>query len=182
MTALELGGGVFAAVGSGFLSTYLTLRYRAKENAAVRAEAVKQAQQDADRQKPILEDGRIARLFDEAEELRRAYRKDIAELRDRLADAYNDTDALRLRLSQAEGREQVQERRISLLELELAEWRAGGRGIPGVWVAVPSSIWSAVRSGHVPALPDTPLPGEHWHEHYDEPTRQHVNHDGKSPQ
>jgi hypothetical protein len=48
---------------------------------------------------------------------------------------------------------------VALLEHEVAEWRAGVRGVEGVWVAVPSHIWDFVRE-RLPELPPHRLPGE----------------------
>lgn len=85
-----------------------------------------------------LVDHQVERLFKETDRLRAAYRADIDDLRAQLTDARG---------------------RVSLLEQEVAEWRAGVRGVVGVWVAVPAHVWDYVRE-HLPDLPPTRFPGE----------------------
>jgi hypothetical protein len=92
-----------------------------------------------------LVEHRLERVFTETDRLRAAYREDLADLRRQLAEAYE--------------RSASSDRRIALLEQEVAEWRAGIRGVVGVWVAVPAHIWEFVRA-NLPDLPDTPFPGE----------------------
>lgn len=81
---------------------------------------------------------RVDRLFEEYDKLRATYRSDLDDVR------------AQLRESSA---------RVALLELEVAEWRAGVRGVVGVWVAVPSHVWDFVRQ-NLPELPATRFPGE----------------------
>lgn len=85
----------------------------------------------------VTED-RITELFEEHKRLRATYRSDI--------------DDLRAQLRESNGR-------VGLLESEVAEWRAGVRGVEGVWVAIPSHVWDFVRD-NLPNLPATRFPGE----------------------
>lgn len=85
----------------------------------------------------VTED-RVERLFKEYDRLRNSYRSDIDDLR-------------------SQNREAVA--RIQSLEHEVAEWRAGIRGVIGVWVAVPASVMEYIRE-HLPDLPPTRFPGE----------------------
>jgi hypothetical protein len=85
-----------------------------------------------------LVDKRIDRLFSETVELRKQYREDLADVREQL---------------------KVANGRVAQLEREVAEWRAGIRGVVGVWVAVPASVWEYARD-HLPELPPTRFPGE----------------------
>lgn len=85
-----------------------------------------------------LVDHQVERLFKETDRLRAAYREDLADLRRQLAES---------------------NARMALLEQEVAEWRAGVRGVVGVWVAVPAHVWEFVRA-NLSGLPTTPFPGE----------------------
>lgn len=85
----------------------------------------------------VTED-RVAQLFREQDRLRSAYRSDIDDLRGQLRESAA---------------------RVQLLEHEVAEWRAGVRGVVGVWVAVPAHVWDFVRD-NLPDLPPTRFPGE----------------------
>jgi hypothetical protein len=107
-----------------------------------RRAAIKEAErakaEDYERRAISAESSQIDKLFREQEEMRANYRQENAELRARLAET---------------------EKQLRALVEEVAEWRAGVRGVHGVWVAVPSSIWEFVR-GRVPELPQTKFPGE----------------------
>lgn len=85
-----------------------------------------------------LDAQRVDRLFKETDRLRSAYRSDIDDLRAQLREANS---------------------RVALLEHDVAEWRAGVRGVEGVWVAIPAHIWDFVRE-RVPELPPHRFPGE----------------------
>lgn len=102
-----------------------------------------------------VETKRIEALFTEHAQLRSQYLADNADMRQQIA-------ALTLALSDAKSNAAVQEHRIASLELELAEWKGGLRGLPGVWVAVPTGIWQTIREGRLPTLPAAPLPGEEF--------------------
>lgn len=99
----------------------------------------KHRENEADRRTiTTLVDNQVDRLFKETDRLRAAYRADIDDLRAQLRES-ND--------------------RVSLLEHEVAEWRAGIRGVEGVWVAIPAHVWEFVRE-RLPDLPTTRFPGE----------------------
>lgn len=79
-----------------------------------------------------------------------------ASLRQELREEVND---LRSALNEEQRRNIMLTRRVSEMEEELTEWRAGTRGLYGVWVAVPAEIWRSIRDGQIPPLPPQ-LPGE----------------------
>jgi hypothetical protein len=131
-STVSVYAGLFlTAIGAPWFKTWLDHRTAASDE---RHHERRAAAQNA----PAVEDARISRLFDEAERLRKDYRQDLAELRRQNAELVT---------------------RVELLEAELAEWRSGQRGVPGVWVAVPSRVWESIRHD-LPALHPSPFPGE----------------------
>lgn len=131
-------GSVAAVIITAILAPWLARRAAAKENQRHEAETTRSRLVSA-------ETSQIDRLFREQDQMREQYRQDIKDLRDRL----NESERLR----------GDQGKRLSVLELEVAEWRAGTRGVVGVWVAVPTSVWSYVRD-RLPELPQNQFPGE----------------------
>lgn len=116
---------------SALLAPWFARRASATENARLKAE-------NDERRANTAEASQIQRLFGEQAEMRQQYREDIADLRAELKQSDD---------------------RVRALEQEVAEWRAGVRGVHGVWIAVPSSVWSYVRD-RLPELPPTRFPGE----------------------
>lgn len=123
---------------SALAAPWFARRATANENARLKAE-------NDERRANTAEASQIKRLFDEQDQMRKQYREDIAGHRQDIAD-------LRSELKQSDDR-------VRALEQEVAEWRAGVRGVHGVWIAVPSSVWSYVRD-RLPELPPTRFPGE----------------------
>ena len=104
----------------------------------------------------------VDKLFKETERLRSIYREDLDDLRRQLMEAnerQRTTDRL---VVEANRRQAESETRIRVLEQEVAEWRSGMHGVPGVWIAVPAHIWTFVRE-RLPDLPATRFPGERPH-------------------
>lgn len=128
---IPLIGTVLAALLAGPLAIWMKGRYDKRNTDAATADAARATIAK------VTED-RVERLFAEYDRLRSAYRSDI--------------DDLRRQLGESNGR-------VSSLEREVAEWRAGIRGVVGVWVAVPASVMEYIRE-HLPDLPPTRFPGE----------------------
>lgn len=122
---------VLAVLVTAVLSPWMARRASAKENARQKAE-------NDERRAVHAESSQIDRLFREQDQMREQYREDIQDLRQRLSE---------------------ESARVRTLEQEVAEWRAGIRGVHGVWVAVPSSVWTYVRD-RLPELPPGRFPGE----------------------
>jgi hypothetical protein len=135
---LPVFGSIVAAVITFVLAPWFARRASAKENERDRVSRLTQRVASA-------ETSQIDRLFREQDQMREQYRQDIADLRTRLVESEGKRDELG--------------KRISVLELEVAEWRAGTRGVAGVWVAVPISVWTYVRD-RLPELPQVRFPGE----------------------
>jgi phage-related minor tail protein len=122
---------VFCVIITALLSPGIARRAAAKESE-------RQRNVDNERMAQSSTSSRIDRLFTEQDSLRAQLREDNAGLRDEIKGLRDN---------------------IRMLEQEVAEWRAGVRGVHGVWVAVPASVWEMVRS-RVPELPQTKFPGE----------------------
>jgi hypothetical protein len=128
---IALWGTVVAALIAAILAPW----------AKARIDARKEDRDETKQAKVSLEkvtEQRVERLFNEYDQLRKTYRSDLDDARAQIREANS---------------------RIALLEHEVAEWRAGVRGVEGVWVAVPSHIWDFVRE-RLPELPPHRLPGE----------------------
>jgi hypothetical protein len=114
-------------------------RRTATEEAERAAAQEKQEDEQADKKTiATLATHQVERVFHEMDKLRDVYREDLADLRRQLAES---------------------NKRVALLEREVAEWRSGIHGVAGVWVAVPAHIWEFVRA-NLPDLPATRFPGE----------------------
>lgn len=129
---------ILTVILSAILAPAFARRAATRENERQKAE-------NDERRANTAEASQIKRLFDEQDSMRKQYREDIAGHRQDIAD-------LRSELKQSDDR-------VRALEQEVAEWRAGVRGVHGVWIAVPSSVWSYVRD-RLPELPPTRFPGE----------------------
>ena len=133
------------------------------EAAARQKELDDAANEEADKATiATLVNHQVDRLFQETDRLRAAYREDLADLRRQLMEANERQRTTDRQVIEANRRQAEAESRIRVLEQEVAEWRSGMHGVPGVWVAVPAHVWTFVRE-HLPELPSTRFPGERPH-------------------